>query len=388
MSSLSVLAAALAEARRGLALRRRRAVLTAAGIALAAAMLAAAVVIADGLGRGFDRAATAADLPDVIVRFDPASEGLVARRIGALPDIATYTLRYELTNVQIAAGGRERDDAVAEVVGPGRRTGYAVLAGHNLRSVGPEALVEQSFAQAWRIRLGTELFVGGLGPQRVVGLVEAPDNVGYPLAKPRFYLSRAAIDARLGPESNPHVNLAEIWLRDPRYLGEMLVQARSTSFGLHNIRFATRPGVRVLLDQAAGIVIDLLVALSLIALLTAGVMLGASARAEVQRRLAGIGVRRAVGAPRGFVTLTHGLEALLVAAPAATLGALAGVLATYSPSSRLLTLLNEPAPSGELVLPLLGAWLVAQGASARRRPPSRSASPRPSCCCCCRSRRG
>ena len=359
MSSLPVLGAALAEAWRGLALRRRRAVLTAIGIALAAAMLTAAVVIADGLGRGFDRAATAADLPDVIVRFDPASEGLVARRIGALPDIATYTLRYELTNVQIAAGGHERDDAVAEVVGPGRRTGYAVLAGHNLRSVGPEALVEQSFAQAWRIRLGTELFVGGLGPQRVVGLVEAPDNVGYPLAKPRFYLSRAAIDARLGPEPDPHVNLAEIWLRDPRYLGEMLVQARSTSFGLHNIRFATRTGVRVLLDQAAGIVIDLLVALSLIALLTAGVMLGASARAEVQRRLAGIGVRRAVGAPRGFVTLTHGLEALLVAAPAATLGALAGVLATYSPTSRLLTLLNEPSARGELVLPLLAAWLVA-----------------------------
>jgi ABC-type lipoprotein release transport system permease subunit len=78
----------------------------------------------------------------------------------------------------------------------------------------------------------------------------------------------------------------------------------------------------------------------------------------VQRRLAGIGVRRALGAPRGFVTLTHGLEALLVAAPAATLGTGAGVLVTYSPSSRLLTLLNEPPPGGELVLPLLAAWLV------------------------------
>ena len=63
------------------------------------------------------------------------------------------------------------------------------------------------------------------------------------------------------------------------------MQARASSFGLHDIRFATRSGVRVLLDQAAGIVIDLLVALSLIALVTAGVMLAASARAEVQRRL-------------------------------------------------------------------------------------------------------
>ena len=58
--------------RRGLSLRRRRAVLSAVGIALAAAMLSAALVIADGLGRGFDRAARAADLPDLLVRFDPA----------------------------------------------------------------------------------------------------------------------------------------------------------------------------------------------------------------------------------------------------------------------------------------------------------------------------
>ena len=49
----------------------------------------------------------------------------------------------------------------------------------------------------------------------------------------------------------------------------MLVQARATSYGLHDLRFVTRSGVRVLLDQAAGIVIDLLVALSLIALATA-----------------------------------------------------------------------------------------------------------------------
>ena len=119
--------------------------------------------------------------------------------------------------------------------------------------------------------------------------------------------SRAApIDARFGVDRDPRVNLAEIWLRDPRYLNEVLVQARATSFGLRDIRFATRAGVRVLLDQAAGIVIDLLVALSLIALVTAGVMLAASARAEVQRRLGAIGVRRAVGATRGQVVARPG----------------------------------------------------------------------------------
>ena len=49
-------------------------------------------------------------------------------------------------------------------------------------------------------------------------------------------------------------------------------------------------------------------------------MLAASARAEVQRRLGAIGVRRAVGATRGQVALAQALEGLLVAAPAATIG--------------------------------------------------------------------
>ncbi len=353
------LTAAFAEARRGLGARRRRTLLTGLGIALSAAMLSAAVVISDGLGLGFDRAARAAGLPDLIVRFDPRSEGLVDRRIRALPDVATVATRLELTNVSVAARGDEqRDDAVAEVVGPGRRRGYAVVAGHDLGPTGSEVLVERAFAQAWHLGVGSELYVGGLGAQRVVGLAEAPDNVGFPLAEPRFYVSRQAIDARFGPERNPQVNYAEIWLRNPAYLDEVLVQARASAFGLHDIRFATRSGVHVLLDQAAGIVIDLLVALSLIALITAGAMLAASARAEVQRRLAGIGVRRAVGASGGQIALAHALEALLVAGPAAAVGCAAGVAATYGPAGRLLTLLNEPAPGLGLALPIFGAWLV------------------------------
>ncbi|HEY2260537.1 MAG TPA: ABC transporter permease [Solirubrobacteraceae bacterium] len=350
---------ALAEARRGLRLRRRRSLLTALGIALAAAMLSAALVIADGLGLGFDRAARAAGLPDVIVRFDPQSRSTVAQRISALPDLAGFATRSELTNVGIGFAGRRRHDAVAEVVGSGPRRGYAVVAGRDLRSRGSEVLVERAFAQAWGVELGRAFAVGGLGPQRVVGFVEAPDNVGYPLAKPRFYVSRAAIDARFGREADPQVNYAEIWLRNPRYLDQVLVQARASSFGLHDLRFATRSGVRVLLDQAAGIVIDLLVALSLIALATAGAMLAASARAEVQRRLAAIGVQRAVGAPAGHIALAQALEAALVAAPAAALGCAAGTIATYGPASRLLSLLNEPAPEAALVLPLLGGWLAA-----------------------------
>jgi ABC-type antimicrobial peptide transport system permease subunit len=328
------------------------------GIALAAAMLSAAVVVGEGLGGGFDRAARAADLPDVIVRFDPESARVVGQRIRALPDIASFSTRYEFTNTGIAANGQRRNDAVAEVLTGSGRPGYAIVAGRNLAPAGSQVLVELGFAQAWHLHVGSTLYVGGLGPERIVGLVESPDNVGFPLAKPRFYLSRPAIEARFGAEPDPHVNFADIWLRDPRYLNEVLVQARATSFGLHNLQIATRSGVKVLLDQAAGIVIDLLVALSVIALVTASVMLAASARAEVQRRLGAIGVRRAVGASRGHIALSQGLEAMLIAVPAATLGLVAGVLATNGPDDRLLTMLNEPPPGTALVVPLAAAWLA------------------------------
>ncbi|HEY2441294.1 MAG TPA: FtsX-like permease family protein, partial [Solirubrobacteraceae bacterium] len=221
-----------------------------------------------------------------------------------------------------------------------------------------QVVVERGVAQAWGIPLGGTLYVGGLGPLRVVGFAEAPDDVGYPLGVPRFYLSRAAIDAHFGPEPNPQVTVAELWLHDPRYLNEVLVQARTTSFGLHGLRFITRSGVRVLLDQAAGIVIDLLVALSVFALATAGVMLAASARAEVQRRLKAIGISRAVGSSRAHLVTVQAVEAAVVAAPAATIGLVAGVVATVGPSDRLLTMLNEPPPGYGLILPLAAGWAV------------------------------
>ncbi|MHB8691595.1 MAG: ABC transporter permease [Solirubrobacteraceae bacterium] len=359
---MRAIVAAAREARHGLAQRRRRVLISGLGIALAAAMLSAATVLADGLGLGFDRAVRAAQLPDVIVRFDPQPIGTVARRILALPDIAGFAARFEVTGISVAAPGHEPvGDAVAEVLGVGgvrARRGYALVAGRGLRGASSEVLVEKAFADAWGLRPGSVLFTRGLGTEHVVGLVEAPDNVGYPLAKPRFYLSAAQINRRFGADPQPRVNLAEVWLRDPRYLNEVLVQARDTSFGLRNIRFATRAAVRVLLDQAAGIVIDLLVALSAIALVTAGVLLAASARAEVQRRLGAIGIRRAVGEARGQVVLAMAFEAALVAVPAATIGVAAGTIAILGATNRLLTLLNETAPGSALVLPLVGVWAL------------------------------
>jgi putative ABC transport system permease protein len=352
------LQAAFAEARQALRRQRRRALLGAAGVALSAAMLAAAIVITAGLGNGFGRAAKAADLGDLIVRFKSEHAKQIVKRIDALPDIAGFALRTEVTSATIAYGGHVAGNAVAEVVGGGHRQGFVVVAGQPLRGSGREVLVEAALASAWHIKIGSWLRVRGLGRERVVGFAEGPDDVGYPLAAPRFYLSRASIDTIFGPHPDPEVNFAEIWLRNPRYVNEVLVQARDESFGLRDVQFATRSGVQVLVHQAAGIVIDLLVALSVIALATAAVMLAASSQAEVQRRMRSIGIRRAVGASRAHVTLMHSLEALLVAVPAATLGTLAGWLATYGAGNRLLTLLNEPGPGTALILPLLAGVLA------------------------------
>ncbi|HEY6397107.1 MAG TPA: FtsX-like permease family protein, partial [Solirubrobacteraceae bacterium] len=311
--------------------------MTALGVGLAAAMLTAALVVSDSLGRGFDRAARVADLPDIIVRFDPQAPGRIVHRIAALPDLAAFSLRQEATGVYIESGPHSNGGASVEIIGSGRR-GYAVVAGHDLTGGRGEVLIERGLATAWGIPLGGTVQIADLGNYRVVGYTQSPDDVSYPLAVPRVYVSQAALVARFGSQVDPRVNVAQIWLRDPRNLDAVLVQARATSYGLRGLRFVTRSGVRVLIDQAAGIVIDLLVALSVIALVSAGVMLAASARAEVQRRLRAIGVRRAVGAPRGYLAAAQGLEAALAAAPAATLGVVAGTLSTLPPTSRLLDL--------------------------------------------------
>jgi predicted lysophospholipase L1 biosynthesis ABC-type transport system permease subunit len=359
---VSGLGGAVTDARRMLATRRRRTLLSGVGVALAAAMLSAAIVIADGLGDGFPRAVRAADLGDLIVRFQPEAASKVAKRLKALPDLSGFALRTEVTSVTVRyANHIARATAVGESIGTGRRQGYAVVGGHNIAGPARDVLVEAAWAHAWGIRLGSMLDIRGLPPERVVGYAEGPDDVGYPLAAPRFYLTDAQINALFGVQRDPQVNFAEIWLNNPRYVSQVLVQARDESYGLHDLQFATRNGVQVLIHQAAGIVIDLLVALSVIALVTAAVMLAASARAEVQRRLRSIGIRRAVGATRRHVAFAQAVEAGLVAVPAASLGTLVGFLATYGAGNRLLSLLNQPGPGSALILPLLGCWALSVG---------------------------
>ena len=345
------------EARRGLAQRRGRALLSATGIALSAAMLATAAVVAYSLDTGFDRSARRADLPNVIARFDEQPLSRVESKIRALPGLAAATFRLEVTNVPIASGRHSSPHASVEVIAPGRR-GFAILAGRPLGSHYGEVVVEQGLARSWGLHPGSTLDMQALGDVRIVGISESPDNVAFPLAAPRVYVSRASTEARFGHEPDPDVNTAELWVSDPGRLDEVLVQARATSYGIRGLRFVTRAGVKILLDEAAGIVIALLVALSVIALLTASAMLASSARAEVQRRLAGIGLRRALGATRTHATLTQAVEALLVGVPASAVGVLAGALLARGPTDRLLGVLNEAPPGGALFWPLVGCFGV------------------------------
>jgi hypothetical protein len=326
--------------------------LLAAAIVLAAALVAGtALTAAVSLSGGFDRAAERADLPDLIVRFDARSRADVEQRLGALPNVETTRYRSEFNGVWLSAGRRRASNGAIHAVEPGRR-GYAIVEGRDLR--GPrEVVVEAGVAREWDLEPGDALGIAG-ARLRIAGIALSPDNVAFPLAKaPRVYVARS--DLRwIGDE----VNLALAWLRDPARADVTLAQARAVSFGLDDLRFVTRDGVRILIGQAAGIVIALLVAFSLVAVTTAGIMLGASARSEVARRLPSIGVQRAVGFSRASVVREQAARGALLAALPAAVGLAGGALAMRGAAERLLAALNEVGPGFALVWWLAGAWVA------------------------------
>ncbi|MFL5828159.1 MAG: FtsX-like permease family protein [Thermoleophilaceae bacterium] len=332
-----------------------RTLLTALGVIAAAAMLGAGVTVAYSLSTGFDRAANAAGLPDVIARFSPQSRAQVDKRIASLPNLRARAYRFELTNIALSGGSGAAPNGVVEALGPGPR-GYKIVAGRDISGARGEVVVERGLARKWRVSPGSRLQVGGLDA-RVVGVAVSPDNVAYPLASaPHVYLS----ERQLNPSflAHPSANTALVWLNDPKHLDETLTQARAVGYGLDNLRLITRSGVHGLINQAAGIVVSLLVGFSLVALAAAGVMLGASARSEVQRRLGAIGTMRALGFEPRSIAAQHALDAAVVAVPAGAAGVALGALAVSGPSGRLLEAINELPPGSALLLPL-GAALAA-----------------------------
>ena len=336
----------------------KRAVLAALGVLLASAMAGAAITVGFGLHTGFDRAAREADLPDVMVRFRPERRAEVDEILRRLPNLQARSYRTQVDNRQVAGGSGATDNAAIELV-EGRR-GYAIVDGRDVDGRSGEAVIDRGMANEWGVRVGDTIRAGFLGGVRVVGIAVSPDNVAFPLSSvPHVYVSNAWIEriARLPPGRHFVVNQALIWANDPKAVDVLLQQARATSTGISNVRFLTRSGVRVLIDSAAGIVIALLVAFSLVALAAAGVMLAAGASADVQRRLQTIGIQRAIGVSRTAVAAEYGIAAALVGLLAGAIGLGAGALAATGPSAQLLEALNEQ-PPGAALAPLLGACLL------------------------------
>ena len=366
----------------GLRARRGRSLLTAFGIFATSLTLGVALTVAAGLATGFDRAANRADLPTVAVRFADASRATIDARVRALPGLQARAYRTEFTRARLFGPGRRfLDRGVLEIVDDHARRGYAIVAGRDVRAAGDEVVIERGLADAWHLHVGQRLGFGRLGPQRIVGIALAPDNVAYPLTSTaRVYLSREALQRRFGGDVLP-VNVALLWATPGARQDVLLAQARVSAFGVRDLSFVTREGVRVILSQAAGIVTALIAAFALVAAALAGVLLGAGAQSEVLRRLPAIGVQRAVGMTPGAVARLYAAEALLVAAPSAFAGLLAGGVLAHGPTGRLLGLLNELAPGVGAQALLLGAtWIVVvalvtagvvvPAARAARRPPA------------------
>jgi len=332
--------------------RRGRTILAAIGIFAASLVVGTAATVGFGLATGFDRAARQADLPDVIARFDREPRDTVDERVSALPNLESRSYRFELEDVPLRAGGEHTHKGILHVVLGGRR-GYAITAGRDVR--GPhEAVVERGLAREWGLAPGDRLVAWRDYELRVVGVAVEPDNVAFPLTvTPRAYVS----ERDWGDEPLP-ANLALLWLADPERADITLAQARASSFGIGGLSFVTRAGIEALLGEAAGIVISLLVAFSLVALVAAGTMLAASAHAETQRRLPALGVQRALGFTPARLAGRQAAETALVAAPAAALGLGAGALAVAGPSAALLAQLNEQ-PPGAALLPVHAACLLA-----------------------------
>jgi FtsX-like permease family len=333
--------------------RARARPLAALGVFLAAAMAGAAVAVGFGLHTGFDRAAARADLPDVLVRFDADRRSEVDGVIRRLPNLQARAYRFEVGGVGLAGGSGTSGRGAVTFVEP-RRRGYAVVAGRDVDGRPNEALVDRGVARAWGLDVGDPISVGRLGSLRIAGIAVSPDNVAFPLASvPRVYVDERWVEREAGGRFP--VNRALVWANDPAAVDVLLQQARATSTQIRDVRFLTRSGVRVLLDQAAGIVIALLVAFSIVALGAAGAMLAAGASADVQRRLQVIGVQRAVGFSRAQIAAQYGGAAALVGLVAGGAGLAAGALAASLPASSLLLALNEQPPGWAVVPPLLAA---------------------------------
>ena len=232
---------------------------------------------------------------DRALRRRARGDGRRARPRAAEPRGALLPLGAS-TDVPLARARPRHAPRRAAVVLGGRR-GYAIVAGPRPRR--PAAARSWSSA-ASRTRgtcaPATPCCASAAARRAWSGIALSPDNVAFPLAAAPRHVYALDDDRDFGRARQHRAAVAQRPVAGRR---RRSTQARAVSFGLGRLAFVTREGVRVLLSQAAGIVIALLVAFSLVALVAAGTMLAAGARADVQRRLAAFGVQRALGLHAG-----------------------------------------------------------------------------------------
>ena len=354
--------AALRYALARLRVRRTRAVLAVLGITAAGAMLGAAITVSYALGTGFERTADRADLPDIAATFAPTDRDDVERVVRSLPNVVDVSFRLDRAVIFIAARGRTTERATAIGIQTGSRRGYAIVDGRDIERQG-EAVIEAGLARSWNLHPGDAMFAEALNVDvhqrlRIVGVAVSPDGVAYPLASsPIFYADYRNVSRMIGAAPGT-VDTALVWLANPDRVDVTLSQARAAGVGVDRLRFGTRVSLRLLIGQAAGLVIALLVAFSAISLVVAGTMLAASSAAEVERRVQGIGVMRALGMSTGQVTTAAAVEGALIAAPAGALGIALGWFLVARPTSRLLASLNQLGPGLALAPLLIGSFVA------------------------------
>ena len=327
---------------------------TALGLFFAGAILGSAVTTRDALGGGLDRAQAAAGTADVVARFDPVDVATIRPRLDAVANVSDWTARLTVRPVGIATrradGPRRTGTAEANGMLIGSTgNGVAMVAGRWLSGRDGEIVVERGLFTAWHLRLGQGLVVRGRrGPLfvRIVGVSVEPDVLAFPLAsRPRIYLPYASVRRGLADvRGRTPVSAVTLDVTDRSRLAVTLAQLRAASFGLQRVTIQTRVGIRLAIDQAAGLISSVIAAFALVALAAAIVMIAAAAHARVTRDLATIGALRAIGFSGRSIAATYALEVVLVATVALGSGMVVGSLAVAGRAGVLLENFNELPP--------------------------------------------
>ena len=336
------------------------------GVLAASLVVGHGATVGYGLATGFDRAADARRPArrDRALRRRSA-RGDVDARVRALPNLAgaLLPLRAAQPAARRAPAHATRKGAVqtsCSAAAAATRSSTAATCATGARRGRDRARARARVgpaASATRSRVGPPRRA-----LRVVGIALSPDNVAYPLAQrrrastsPSASCGRARLRAGCRPTSrccgSTTRRKADVTLTQARAI---VVRARPAA-----VRHPRR-ACGSCSSQAAGIVISLLVAFSLVALVAAGTMLAAGAHAEVQRRLTRASACSARSASRpARIAALQAVEAALVAVPAARAGHRGRRAASSpGPAAALLAALNELAPGAALLGPLAARLLA------------------------------